>query len=403
MLITVGELLHGPVGERTTDAAVLVRDGKIAAVGPREAIVARAPASVARWDFPGGTLLPGLIDGHVHLSFDASAEPFTALLASEVPTPGLLSAMAGRAGQLLDCGVTTVRDLGDRGAAAIRLREAITAGRVRGPRILAAGSPLTPPGGHCWFLGGEVADEAQLRALVRRNAEAGADVIKVMASGGHITEGGAAMWESQFTTEQLAMVVDEAHRFGLPVAAHAHSAAAVASAVEAGVSTVEHCLWMDGPDGVDRRTAVARSMAARGIAVCGSLCGYDWRTKLARDGEAATRAFYDRLSWLDELGVALITGTDAGIPQAVFDDYVSMLELYAWLGFPAERVIELATVSTARALGLSGTTGRVAPGLDADLVVVDGDPRLDLSVLRAVRLVVARGEPHAVRGAEERA
>ncbi|WP_411123917.1 amidohydrolase family protein [Streptomyces sp. x-19] len=403
MLITVGELLHGPVGERTTDAAVLVRDGKIAAVGPREAIVAQAPASVARWDFPGGTLLPGLIDGHVHLSFDASAEPFTALLESEVPTPRLLDAMAGRAGQLLDCGVTTVRDLGDRGAAAIRLREAITAGRVRGPRILAAGSPLTPPGGHCWFLGGEVADEAQLRALVRRNAEAGADVIKVMASGGHITEGGAAMWESQFTTEQLAMAVDEARRFGLPVAAHAHSAAAVASAVAAGVRTVEHCLWMDGPDGVDRRTAVARSMAAQGIAVCGSLCGYDWRTKLARDGAAATRAFYDRLSWLDELGVALITGTDAGIPRAVFDDYVSMLELYAWLGFPAERVIELATVSSARALGLAGTTGRVAPGLDADLVVVDGDPRADLSVLRAVRFVVARGEAYPVRGTEERA
>ncbi|MEU6331115.1 amidohydrolase family protein [Streptomyces sp. NPDC047049] len=393
MLITVGELLHGPVGERTTDAAVLVRDGKIAAAGPRPAVEAQAPPDVARQDFPGATLLPGMIDGHVHLSFDAGPEPFTALLESDGPT--LLDAMAERAGQLLGCGVTTVRDLGDRGAAAVRLREAITVGRVRGPRILAAGSPLTPPGGHCWFLGGEVADEAQLRAMVRRNAEAGADVIKVMASGGHITEGGAAMWESQFSTEQLSVAVEEARRYGLPVAAHAHGAAAIASAVAAGVHTVEHCLWLDGPDGVDRRTEVAETMAAQGIAVCGSLCGYDWRTKLERDGEAATRAFYDRLSWLDSLGVPLITGTDAGIPQAAFHDYLSMLELYAWLGFPAERVIELATVGSARALGLSGITGRIAPGLDADLVIVDGDPRADLSALRAVRLVLARGEPYA--------
>ncbi|MFF4948135.1 amidohydrolase family protein [Streptomyces chattanoogensis] len=401
MLITVGQLLHGPVGERTTDAAVLVRDGKIAAAGPRQAVAAQAPPSVARRDFPGATLLPGMIDGHVHLSFDAGPEPFKALLNSDGPT--LLDAMAQRAGQLLDCGVTTVRDLGDRGGAALRLREAITAGRVRGPRILAAGAPLTPPGGHCWFLGGEVADEAQLRAMVRRNAEAGADVIKVMASGGHITEGGAAMWESQFSTGQLAAAVDEARRYGLPVAAHAHGAESIASAVAAGVRTVEHCLWLDGPEGVDRRTGVALSMAEQGIAVCGSLCGWDWRTKLEREGEAATRAFYDRLSWLDGLGVPLITGTDAGIPGAAFDDYLSMLELYAWLGFPAERVIELATVGSARALGLSGTTGRIAPGLDADLVVVDGDPRADPSALRAVRLVVTRGEPYAVRGSGDRA
>ncbi|WP_043263089.1 amidohydrolase family protein [Streptomyces sp. CT34] len=401
MLITVGALLYGPVGEHTTDAAVLVEDGRIAAAGPREEVLAQTSPSAARRDHPGATLLPGLIDGHVHLSFDAGPEPYRALLESDPPT--LLEAMARRAEQLLACGVTTVRDLGDREAAAIRLRAAVTAGRVRGPRILAAGSPLTPPGGHCWFLGGEVADEAALRAMVRRNAEAGADVIKVMASGGHITEGGAAMWESQFSTAQLAAAVDEARRYGLPVAAHAHGARSIASAVAAGVGTVEHCLWLAGPDGVDRRTDVAAAMAHQGIAVCGSLCGHDWRTRLERDGPAATRAFYDRLSWLDGLGVPLLTGTDAGIPQAAFDDYVGMLELYTWLGFPAERVIELATAASARALGLAATTGRIAPGLDADLLVVDGDPRADLSALRAVRLVVARGEPYDVAGPGERA
>ncbi|UGY94509.1 metal-dependent hydrolase family protein [Streptomyces gobiensis] len=401
MLITVGQLLHGPVGERTTDGAVLVQEGKIAAVGARAAVAAQAPPSVTRLDFPGATLLPGLIDGHVHLSLDAGPEPVTTLLASDETS--LLEAMAKRAAQLLDSGVTTVRDLGDRAASAVQLRRSIAAGRLPGPRILAAVAPLTPPGGHCWFFGGEVEGEREIRDMVQRNAAAGADVIKVMASGGHITEGGAAMWESQFSTGLLAATVAEARQCGLPVAAHAHSTESIAAATAAGVNTIEHCLWLDGADGVDRRPDVARTMADQGISVCGTLCGHDWRTKLEKEGEAATRSFYSRLSWLDELGVSLITGTDAGIPQAAFDDYVSMLELYAWLGFPAERVIELATVGSARALGLSGATGRLLPGLDADLVVVDGDPRTDLAALRTVRLVMTRGEPRTVHGPRERA
>lgn len=393
MLITVGQLLHGPAGERTTDAAVLVAGGTIVDAGPRDRVAATAPASAPRLDFPDATLLPGMIDGHVHLSFDASDDPVGTLLAAH--ERDLLADMATRAEQLLTSGVTTVRDLGDRDGAAVRLSAAVDAGQVPGPRILAAIAPLTPPGGHCWFLGGEVADDAAIRERIRRNAAAGADVIKVMASGGHITEGGAAMWESQFTAAQLTTIVDEAARYGLPVAAHAHSADAVASAVAAGAATVEHCLWLDGPDGVDRRIEVAKRMAAHDVAVCGTLCGHDWRTKLADQGEDVTRAFYDRLCWLDNLGVPLITGTDAGIPHATFDDYVGMLELYQWLGFPPERIIELATVDSARGLGLTATTGRVATGFDADLVVVDGDPRADLTALRAVRLVVAKGRRYA--------
>ncbi|WP_216216966.1 amidohydrolase family protein [Amycolatopsis aidingensis] len=398
MLITVGQLLYGPAGARSTDAAVLVHDGKIVQVGPRDQVTAAAPATVPALDFPGATLLPGLIDGHVHLSFDAGADPVGNLLATDEAE--LLTGMATRAGQLLASGVTTVRDLGDRAGAAVRLRTEIDAGRLPGPRILAAVAPLTPPGGHCWFLGGEVGDDAAIRERIRRNIAAGADVLKVMVSGGHITEGGAAMWESQFTTAQLTLMVDEAARYGVPVAAHAHSADSIAAAVAAGVDTVEHCLWLDGPEGVDRRTTVARQMADRGIAVCGTLCGHDWRAKLAEQGSAATRAFYDRLCWLDELGVPLIAGTDAGIPMAAFDDYVGMLELYRWLGFSPERVLELATVDSAHGLGLSATTGRIAPGLDADLLVVAGDPATDLSALRAVRLVLAKGRPHHRTGHE---
>lgn len=400
MLITVGQLLPGPAGERIIDAGVLVQDGLISAVGPSAEVAAVTPSSVPRLDFPGATLLPGLVDGHVHLSFDASHDPVATLLNSD--PAALASAMVERAGQLLQCGVTTVRDLGDLAAGAIRLRDAIVSGECPGPRILAAGAPLTPPGGHCWFFGGEVDSEDELRAMVRRNAAAGADVIKVMASGGHITAGGAEMWESQFGTEALRVIVDEAAALGLPVASHAHGIESITASIAAGVSTIEHCLWMDGEGRTQQRRDLARDMAERGIAACCTTCGRDWRTMVQNEGAQAARDFYGRIKWMDELGVPLITGTDSGIPAAAFDDFVGMLELYEWLGLSAERVIELATVDSAGALGLAGTTGKIAPGLSADLLVVDGDPRTELSALRAVQLVVARGEAHSVHTAGEK-
>jgi imidazolonepropionase-like amidohydrolase len=395
LVIRAARMLRGPAGERVTDAAVLLRDGVIVAAGGRAAVQAVTPPDTPVLDYPHSTLLPGLIDGHVHLSMDGGRDPVGTMLRSDAET--LAAGMAERARRLLDCGVTTVRDLGDRDGGAVRLRNAIAAGELAGPRILAAVAPLTPPRGHCWFLGGEVDGKPAMREMVRRNAEAGADVIKVMASGGYITEGGAEMWESQFSAAQLAVIVDEARQVGLPVAAHAHGAEAIAFAVTAGVSTIEHCAWMVGDGAWAPRADVAHiatGMAAHGIAACCTVGSHDWSRMAEQAGEAAARAAYDRLCWMDRLGVPLVPGTDGGVQNAVFDEFAGALELYEWLGFPAERVIELATAGAAQALGLAATTGRIAPGLSADLLVVDGDPTRRLAALRAVRLVVARGRPY---------
>lgn len=391
LLITAGTLLPGPAGQRQDDAAVLVGAGGIAAAGGRAEVEAQAPAGVRRQDYPNATLLPGLINGHVHLSLDAGPDPLASLQARDADQ--LAADMAQRATRLLDCGVTTVRDLGDRAAAAIGLRDAIAAGGIPGPRVLASAAPLTPPGGHCWFFGGEVSGEAEIRAMVRRNAGLGADVIKVMASGGQITEGGADMWESQFDTGELAVVVDEASGHGLPVAAHAHGTEAIVSSVAAGVHTVEHCTWMSGRGSSDRRPEVAAEMAERGIAAC-STSSVNWRVMVERMGEELAGQVYGRLAWMDSLGVPLITGTDAGLRGSVFDDFVGALELYAWLGFGNERIVELATVSSARAIGIGDEAGRIAPGYRADLLVVDGDPLRELAALRRVLLVLADGREH---------
>ncbi|WP_374777163.1 amidohydrolase family protein [Streptomyces sp. NBC_01310] len=147
-VITAGRMVTGPGGQETADGAVFVEKGVITAAGPRAEVEAQAGPAVPRLAFPRGTLLPGLIDTHVHLALDAGPDPVGALRAAT--DTELYRGMAERAGRLLATGVTTVRDLGDRGGLAVRLRDEIAGGRLPGPRVLAAGTPLTGPGGHCW-------------------------------------------------------------------------------------------------------------------------------------------------------------------------------------------------------------------------------------------------------------
>lgn len=391
LLITARQVLIGPRGGRIVDGAVLVQGSTITAIGRRAEVEPRATPNTSRAHLPDATVMPGLLDCHVHLAFNAGRDPVAALTDDDDAT--VLLGMAGRARQLVDAGVTTVRDLGDRGRLSVRLRDAIAAGVVPGPRILAATVPLTVPGGHCWFLGGEVDGEHAIREMVGRNAEAGADVIKVMVTGGHLTPGGAAIWESQFTTAQVRVAVEEAKRHGLPVAAHAHGTEGIAAAVDAGVDTIEHCTWIGNGQLAAPPELIAR-IVADGIAVCPAI-GAHWRSYEKSFGHEVANALLDRLRWMEEQGVRLVAGTDAGIPGALFDDPVGGLQAFAHVGFSNDRIIELATVDAAQALGLADRTGRLAAGYDADLLVVDGDPLADLDALRRIRLVLARGRPHA--------
>ncbi|MCF6525030.1 amidohydrolase family protein [Streptomyces sp. JJ36] len=389
-VIAAGRVLTGPGGQVLRDGAVLVEQDRIAAVGPRTEVEARAGEDAERVDLPGGTLLPGLVDCHVHLVLDAGPDPVGALEAADEAE--VWAGMADRAARLVRTGVTTVRDLGDRDGLVFRLRAAIARGELPGPRILAAGTPLTPPGGHCHYLGGEVDGPGSIRELIRRNAARGADVIKVMATGGGLTKDGPAIWESQFAPAELGLVVREARAHGLPVAAHAHGTDGIAAAVAAGVDTVEHCTWM-ARGGFDVRPELVAELAAREIAVCPA-ASPNWRGLADRFGRERAEEMFARVRWMAEQGVRLLSGTDAGVPYAVFDDLVSSLGFYSHLGFPPARVLDMATVDAARALGLEGVTGRLAPGHRADLLAVDGDPLTGLEALRAVRLVMTAGHPH---------
>lgn len=389
-LLSASQVLPGPAGRRLDKGAVLVEGESILDIGSADALRARAGADVVELAFPAATILPGLINAHVHLAFSVGPDRLEKLMApvDQADRVRLALAMAGRAQQLLDCGVTTVRDLGDRGGLTVTLRDSISAGELAGPRILAATAPLTPPRGHCWFLGGEVDGPEQIRRQVQRNAATGADVIKVMVSGGSMTPGGAQMWQPQFSTAELRSAVEEAHRLGLPVAAHAHGTTSIRSCVDAGVDTIEHCTWLTGPGVFEPDEQAVADIVAAGIAVC-TANSNDWRPFATNYGPERAQQIIGRVRWMADRGVCLITGTDAGMVP--FDNFPAALHALEHWGFPRERILEMATVTTAGALGLATVTGTLHAGYSADLLVVDGDPLADLSALARPILVMARG------------
>ena len=201
----------------------------------------------------------------MHLAFDGGPAPAARMRAETDEQQLLLMLRSAR--ELLGVGVTTARDLGGRGYLPVLVRDAIAADLARGPRLVVSGSPVTVTGGHCWFMGGEADSDDDLRRLVRTHHKHGTDLIKVMSTGGFMTSG-SAPWYAQFSTAQLAVIVEEAARVDKPVAAHAHGIEGIQRAVDAGVSTLEHCSFVTETNERQFSEPLAAQIAERGIVVC---------------------------------------------------------------------------------------------------------------------------------------
>jgi imidazolonepropionase-like amidohydrolase len=372
--------------ETVVDGAMVLGGQLVEWVGPAAGLPAEY-AALPRTDYPRSTIMPGLIDSHVHLGFDGGPNP-AARMRAETDEQQLVL-MLRNARDLLGVGVTTARDLGSRAYLAVVVRDAIAAGLARGPRMVVAGPPVTVTGGHCWFMGGEADSEDDLRRIVRTHHKHGADLIKVMATGGFMTTG-SAPWYAQFTAAQLALIVAEARRVDMPVAAHAHGLEGVRRAVEAGVTTIEHCSWVTETNERQFDERLAARMAERGIVVCPTInVNAPYVTELTgiTVGENVTK--------MQEVGVRLIAGTDAGIDNTPHHQYAGGLAaLVTLLGLRSADVIAMATTEAAAVLGVGAVTGRLAPGYEADLIVVDGDPLTDVTALARLRRVIARGRDY---------
>ena len=230
LLVEADRLYDGSGAAPIEAAGVLVGGGRIEAI-VRRAELASELSGIERVRYEGCTLLPGLIDCHVHLVFSGSRAPLVDLQRED--DQALLVRAVHNAQVALRAGVTTVKDLGARAGVSLALRDAIARGVLPGARILAAGPPLTTTGGHCYWLGGEADTADELRSAVRRLHREGVDLIKVMASGGRMTAG-SNVCAAQFTEQEIRAVVDEARRLNKTVAAHGHGAAGIAVATLAG-------------------------------------------------------------------------------------------------------------------------------------------------------------------------
>lgn len=378
-------------GERIMSggALVLIEGNTVTAV---ESGSAPAPDGCEVTYLPGTTLLPGLIDTHTHLCGDGGPRALDQL--PEL-SPDEVDAIIGASLQAqLAAGVTAVRDLGDHQWAAVDRRSRSLSDSE--PTIVAAGPPITIDRGHCWSMGGVAVGVDGLRDAVRERAERGADVVKIMTSGGAMTVGTDIM-ACQFTLEELRAVVDEAHSVGLPITAHAHGVPAVEQCLDAEVDGIEHCSCLT-PNGFHTTPELASRLATSEILVCptlGRTPGVEEPPQIKALMERTGITWEQRLEQvrpLYEAGVILVSGADSGInpgkrhgvlPEAIID-------LLA-CGVPADVALVSATSLAAKACGLADRTGRLRAGLDADLLIVDGDPTADLTALRNVRTVVSRG------------
>lgn len=400
VLISAGRLLDGLGGPVRAPGAVLVRDGRIAevfgGVPPPEAV----PPDVERVALPDCTLLPGLIDAHVHLCLPGDGTPFPEAVAEP---RGVVQAIALRNAQTaLRAGITTLRDCGGFPDVLFALRRAISRGYAQGPRLVLAGWPLTITGGHCHYFGGEADGVEGVRAKVRETIKLGADYIKAMGSGGGTP--GTQPWRASYDAAEVRALVDEAHRFGLRATLHCLCAEAIDHAVAAGADEIQHAWFLTGPDTPQQLDpVVADRLAAAGIPICPTLSvsRHLLRAVAAAPGgaDAATTARWRRTeaetlritAELRRRGVPLVAGSDAGWRYSPFDALLDDLELMARAGMPPAECLVAATSAAARALALDGETGAIRPALAADLLAVAGRPDDDLAALRSVRFVMLAG------------
>ena len=327
----------------------------------------------------GLTAVPGYIDCHEHIGIDVGDEHAQSIDdASRIILRGV-RALAG----MTRGGVTTIRDCGERSDVEPYWIEALKNRTVPGPRVIRSVTPITRTGGHAWYLSAQTDGPDDIRGAVRRNVRAGADFIKVMATGGLGTIGSVPT-RPEYTTPELFALVDEAHRLGRKVAAHAHGGEGVDQAIEAGVDSIEHgCLVTEKQ---------LESMAGHGTALVVTMgVGLAFETdpevpaSIQAKMNSVNEGYWKVLAQAREAGVSVVVGSDC-----VHGGVAQEMSYLVRAGFSPVEALTAGTASGATLLGRDDL-GALAPGSAADIVLVDGDPSADIEAAERVRAVMTAG------------
>jgi imidazolonepropionase-like amidohydrolase len=387
--LTADVLFDGSGGEPLEQAVVTVAGERIVSVEQRTPRW-RPPRDTPLQDLEGCTLVPGLIDSHVHLAFAADSDAEEQIAFAQAATEGeLLEVMRRQAEEALRAGQTTLRDCGAPGQTALAARRSCESGAWLGPRLLVAGRPITTANGHCHWIGLVAQEVEEVKGAVRELVEDGVDFVKVMATGGMMTPS-SDPYAPQYAQAELDALVAEAHGHNRRVAAHVLSSTGLRRALDAGVDTIEHGWTITGKrQDIDDELALVMARAG----TIGSVTAHHALRTLLREGDldelrrrlAGHRRFRER-------GVRLVVHSDAGTPGTALADFAESVEVFrVGLGVTMSEAVAAATSTAAAALGIDSETGTIADGLRADLLAVDGDLRDDPRALSRVRRVIRDG------------
>jgi len=382
-------LIDGSGREPVENAVVVLEGDKIKAVGRAGEVDTAGAAAII--DLTGKTLLPGLIDCHVHICMDPVADPFAALVGDSDATTAFKAAR--NALRTLKGGVTTIRDMGGKNHIDLDLRDAINRGIVQGPRILASGRLITMTGGHGWMIGREVDGPDEARKGAREEIKAGVDVIKIMATGGVMTPG-VEPGSPQLTEEEMRAAIEEAKKAGKITASHAQGLTGIKNAIRAGIGSIEHGIYLD--------QEACEMMIENDVYLVPTLSAPYWIVTKGREAGIPEYAVAKTERVIEthnasfrlalKMGVKIAMGTDASTPFNEHGKNSSELKLMVQEGMTPMQAILAATKNGAELLGLSDQIGTVEPGKQADLLVIDGNPLEDIETIDNVHLVFKGGK-----------
>lgn len=399
LLIKADRVLDGTGRKPIDRSAVLVENGRIAAVDSQSQLDSLPVDGLEVIDAPGQTVMPGLVETHTHMHCTGGPDALEKIFSDDVDTLLLRAARAVRAS--LVSGVTTMRDLGSRNEVSFATKRAIEDGVTPGPRLLVAGTPITTTAGHCNMFGTEADTEDEVVTTVRQQSKLGADCIKVMSTGGNFTPR-SNVRAAQYPASTVRAAVQDAERLGLTVAAHCHGTVGVRNCVEAGVHHLIHCSWLsaDPSQTYDYDPQLADTIAENGMYVDptialgrlrymadpdsdvfkpgGAFANLDERYRILRD-------MWDR-------GIRFLSGLDAGMQQGWFGAHATVPQVMVEeMGISPMDAIMCSTSVSAEALGVLPITGTLTPGKSADLIAVEGNPTEDIKALHDVTTVIKEG------------